>query len=159
MQKKVQLCNRRNCTSEQHGQPWKTIKSSFIVRYPHRFFFPTSMSSGNAGSAKSHPTGEKSPHSIAFSMETLVWHEHQVRIKYWKNIILSCAHRRKRWLQLSFYWSLTWDLKMWLYPKQMGSPDGLLEVPPSLKMWLGTLTLPLLLFLPPLDLSHGLCIP
>ena len=31
-------CNRRNCTSEQHGQPWKTIKSSFIVRYPHLFF-------------------------------------------------------------------------------------------------------------------------
>ena len=45
-------------------------------------------------------------------METLVWHEHQFRVKYWKNIILSCAHRRKRWLQLSFNWPLTWDFPM-----------------------------------------------
>ena len=27
-------------------------------------------------------------------------------------MILSCAHRRKRWLQLSFNWSLTWDFPM-----------------------------------------------
>ena len=41
-------------------------------------------------------------------MGTLVSHEQQSRVKYWKNIILSCAHRRERWLQMSVNWFLTW---------------------------------------------------
>jgi hypothetical protein len=42
-----------------------------------------------------------------------------------------------------------------LNPKQIASPAGLDAVPPSLKMWFGTLTLPFPPFLPPFDLIHG----
>ena len=60
-------CNRRNCTSEQHGQPWKTIKSSFIIRYPHRFFFPdfNVLGPGNRPSLASECRPAPRPRSVA----------------------------------------------------------------------------------------------